>query len=88
MKDQDFIINLISNEKRTRLLPYLEAAMKPPITGSRTAKRFILVGDVEESWSRLLYASAYSSILFCLQRFLCKAFFLDYSKEINLRDCE
>ena len=38
------------------MLPYLEAVTKPPITGSRTAKRFILVGDVEESWSGLLYA--------------------------------
>lgn len=76
------------------MLPYLEAVMNPPITGSRTAKRFISVGDVEESWSGLLCAVREK-----LQRghqpcfvwsvfFLYEAFFLNYSKEMNLRDCE
>lgn len=54
--------------------------MKPPITGSKTTKRFILVGEVEEQcFTRI--ASGRSPILFCLQRPLYKTFFLNYSKE-------
>ena len=73
------------------MLPYLEAVTKPPITGSRTAKRFILVGDVEESWSGLLYAvreklQRVHECCFVWSVFLYKAFFLNYSKEMNLRD--